>query len=171
MFYELMKKRYSCRSFTQKEVEQEKIDLILEVARLAPTAVNYQPQRILVINGKEKLSRLSECTKYGWNAPIVMIVCYDKNTSWKRKFDGHDEGIVDASIVTTLMMMEIVDLGLGTTWIGSFDPQKVRTVYNIPDNYEIVSILPIGYPSEDSTPRGKHYERKNIEETVFYNKF
>ena len=171
MFYELMKKRYSCRSFTQKEVEQEKIDLILEVARLAPTAVNYQPQRILVINDKEKLSRLSECTKYGWNAPIVMIVCYDKNTSWKRKFDGHDEGIVDASIVTTLMMMEIVDLGLGTTWIGSFDPQKVRTVYNIPDNYEIVSILPIGYPSEDSTPSGKHYERKNIEETVFYNKF
>ena len=102
MFYELMKKRYSCRSFTQKEVEQEKIDLILEVARLAPTAVNYQPQRILVINDKEKLSRLSECTKYGWNAPIVMIVCYDKNTSWKRKFELDVEYVDNLSLLMDL---------------------------------------------------------------------
>lgn len=170
-FLELAKKRYSCRSFLEKEVEQCKIDLILEAGRLAPTAVNYQPQKILVITDKEKLSKLSECTKYGWNAPVIMIVCYDKNISWKRKFDNHDEGIVDASIVTTHMMMEIVDLGLGTTWIGAFDPEKVRTVYNIPNNYEIISILSVGYPSKEAEPSGMHYERKNIEETVFYNKF
>ena len=142
-FLELAKERYSCRSFTDKKVEKEKLEKILEAGRIAPTAVNYQPQRIL------KLAKLSECTRFGWGAPVIMIICYDKNISWKRKYDGKDEGIIDASIVTTQMMLEIQDLGLGTTWIGSFDPQKIREVYEIPENLEIVSILPVGYPSED----------------------
>ena len=81
---------------------------------------------------KKKILRLSECTKYGWGAPVVMIICYDKTVSWKRKYDNKDEGIVDASIVATHMMFEIQDLGLGTTWIGSFDPEKVREIYKIP---------------------------------------
>lgn len=91
-FLDLAKERYSCRSFEEKEIEKEKIEKILEAARVAPTAVNYQPQRILILNDKEKLSRLSECTKMGWNAPLIMIICYDKTVSWKSKFDGRDEG-------------------------------------------------------------------------------
>ena len=87
-FLELAKSRYSCRSFLDKEVENEKVLKILEAGRVAPTAVNYQPQRILVLQEKEELEKLSECTRYGWNAPLIMIVCYDKNISWKRKFDN-----------------------------------------------------------------------------------
>ena len=168
-FLEFSKSRYSCRSFKDKKIEKEKILKILEVAKIAPTAVNFQPQRILVLDNKDKLSHLNECTPYGWNAPLVFIVCYDKNISWKRKYDLKDEGIIDASIVTTHMMLEAHSLGLGTTWVGAFDPQKVREVYNIPNNYEIVAILPVGYPSEESKPSAMHSKRNEIEQFTFFN--
>lgn len=170
-FLELAKNRYSCRAFSDKEIEQEKIDKILEAARLAPTGRNSQSQRILVLTDKEQLSKLNGCTKYGWNAPLVMIVCYDKNESWKRTYDNYDGGTVDTSIVTTQMMLEVTNLGLGATWVGAFDPLKAREIYNVPENYEIVAILPIGYPSEDAHPSKLHDDRKPIEEFVFYNKF
>ena len=169
-FLSLAKQRYSCRSFLDKKVEKEKIDKILEAGRIAPTAVNFQPQRILVLDDKERLYKLSECTKFGWNAPVILVVCYDKNISWKRKYDGKDEGIIDASIVTTHMMLEAQDLGLGTTWIGSFDPSKVREIYSIPENLEIVALLPIGYPSEDATPSPMHDKRNSLDEIVYWNK-
>ena len=170
-FLNLAKKRYSCRSFLKKKVEKEKIEKILEAGRVAPTAVNFQPQRILVLDDEEKLSRLNECTKYGWGAPIVMVICYDKTISWKRQYDNKDEGIVDASIVATHMMLEIQDLGLGTTWIGSFDPEKVREVYKIPENLEIIALLPVGYPAEDAKPSGSHEKRNSMEEMVCWNEF
>ena len=166
-FLELAKGRYSCRSFSSQEVEKEKLEKILEAGRVAPTTCNFQPVRVLVLQKKEELEKLSECTPYGWNAPVMMIVCYDQNVSWKRKYDGKDEGIVDASIVTTHMMLEAVDLGLGTTRIGSFDPEQVRKIYQIPEHYEVVSLLPIGYPSEESSPSTTHEIRNSIDEFVF----
>ena len=170
-FLNLAKKRYSCRSFLKKKVEKEKIEKILEAGRVAPTAVNFQPQRILVLDDEEKRSRLNECTKYGWGAPIVMVICYDKTISWKRQYDNKDEGIVDASIVATHMMLEIQDLGLGTTWIGSFDPEKVREIYKIPENLEIISLMPVGYPAEDAKPSSSHEKRNSMEEMVCWNEF
>lgn len=169
-FLDLAKNRYSCRSFLNKKVEREKIDKILEAGRIAPTARNSQPQRILVLQDKENLEKLSECTRYGWGAPVVMIICYDKDISWKRKYDNQDEGIVDAGIVTTQMMLEVSNLGLGSTWVGHFDPAKVREVYEIPENFEIVAILPIGYPSEDAKPNERHEERNSIDKMVFWDK-
>lgn len=170
-FLDLVKNRYSCRSFSNKEIEPGKINKILEAGKASPTACNLQPQRILVLTEKEKLNRLSEGTRFGWSAPLVMIICFDKNISWKRKYDGHDEGYTDASIVTTHMMLEIFNLGLGTTWVGSFNPEKIREVYNIPENFEIVSILPIGYPADDSAPSNMHFQREELDKTVFYNNF
>lgn len=170
-FLDLVKNRYSCRSFKETAVEQEKINKILEASQVAPTACNLQPQRILVLTDKEKVKKLSEGTRFGWNAPLIMIICYDKNISWKRKYDGNDEGYTDASIVTTHIMLEAFNLGLGTTWIGAFNPLKIREIYNIPENFEIVSILPIGYPSEDSKPSSMHFQREDLNKTVFYNNF
>lgn len=169
-FLTLAQKRYSCRRFEQKKVEKEKLEKILEAGRIAPTAVNYQPQRVLVIQDEQKLARLDECTKFGWGAPVLMIICYDKTISWKRKQDGRDEGIIDASIATTHMMLEVEDLGLGTTWIGSFYPDKIREVYQIPENFEIVALLPIGYPAEDSEPSPMHGKRNSLNEMVFWEK-
>ena len=171
-FLTLAKERYSCRYFDkERPVEQEKIDKILEVARLAPTGRNSQSQKILVLTDKEQLEKLSGCTQYGWGAPLVLIICYDKNESWKRSCDGADGGIIDMSIITTHMMLEVTDLGLGSTWIGAFDPYKAREIYNIPENFAITAILPVGYPSEAAHPSRLHADRKPISEITFYDKF
>lgn len=171
-FLTLAQERYSCRYFdTEKPVEKEKITKILEAARLAPTGRNSQSQRILVLTDKAELEKLSGCTQYGWGAPLVMVICYDKNESWKRSCDGADGGIIDMSIITTHMMLEVTDLGLGSTWVGAFDPVKAKEIYNIPENYEVVALLPIGYPSEKAHPSRLHDDRKPIEEIAFFNKF
>lgn len=170
-FLELAKERYSCRSFSTKKVEKEKIEKILESANLAPTARNFQPQRILVLTEKEQLEKISSCTQYGWNAPVIMILFYDKEVSYKRdKYDGKEFGDIDISIVTTHMILEAQSLELGTTWVGAFDPAKLIEVYNIPENLIPVAILPIGYPSEEAKPSKLHFQRNKISDFVYWNK-
>ena len=131
-FIKLAKERYSVRKFAAKKVEEEKVAQILEAGRCAPTAVNYQPQRILVIESGDSLAKLRNCTPYHFNAPLALLVCYDKTASWKRSYDGCDMGVVDASIVAAQMMLEAASLGLGTTWVGHFDPAAVRTAFDLP---------------------------------------
>lgn len=145
-FKALATERYSVRKFDTRPVEQEKVDILLEVARLAPTAHNYQPQRLLVLNTEESLNKLKGCTNGHFNAPLAIIVCYDNTVSWKREYDDEDLGVVDASIVGSHIMFTVADIGLGTTWIAHFDPAKVRKAYNLPDNIIPVAIFPIGYP-------------------------
>lgn len=170
-FLALAKDRYSVRKFTDKKVEKEKIDSILEVARLAPTACNLQPERLLVLDTEGSLNKLKECTPFHFDAPFAIIVCYDKNECWKRKYDGKESGEVDASIVATHMMLEIANLGLGSTWVGSFNPQKLIEMFNIPENIIPVAVLPIGYPAEDSTPYPGHEASLSKDKIVFYNSF
>jgi len=170
-FLELAKERYSLRKFSSKKVEAEKIDLILEAGRLAPTAANLQPQRILVLESEESLGKLKECNPYHFNAPLAMLVCYDNTASWKRSYDGKDSGKIDASIVATHMMLEIANLGLGSTWVGHFNPAAVKTVFALPDNIIPVAILPIGYPGLDAAPHPNHYRRLDKSKTVYYNAF
>lgn len=170
-FLELAKERYSCRSFSTKKVEKEKIEKILESANLAPTARNFQPQRILVLTEKEQLEKIGNCTQYGWNAPVIMILFYDKEVSYKRdKYDGKEFGDIDISIVTTHMILEAQSLELGTTWVGAFDPVKLIETYEIPENLIPVAILPIGYPSEEAKPSKLHFERNKISDFVYWNK-
>lgn len=87
-FLELAKERYSVRKFSDKKVEREKLDAILEAGRCAPTAVNYQPQRILVLESPEALEKLKGCTPYHFHAPLALLVCYDREASWKRSHDN-----------------------------------------------------------------------------------
>jgi len=98
-----------------------------------------------------------------------LIVCYDNTISWKRQSDGKDMGEVDASIVAVHMMLEAANLGLGSTWVGHFDPEKMKTVFSLPENIIPVVLLPIGYPDKTSSPHPNHYKRFDIEKTVFYN--
>lgn len=170
-FINLAQERYSLRSFSNKSVEKEKLDLILKAGQLSPTACNIQPQRILVIENEVALSKLKKCTAYHFDAPIALLICYDKNASWKRKFDGDDSGDVDASIVTTHLMFQAAELGLGTTWVGYFDPALIISEFGIPDNFVPVALLPMGYPAEEAKPNPAHYQRKPLNETVFYNEF
>ena len=139
-FLELAKNRFSLRKFSDKKVEKEKIDYILAAMQAAPTAVNFQPQRILVLTDEKELEKVSKCTKFAFNPPLNFLVCYDKETSWTRGNDGHDEGEIDAAIVATHMMLAAKSIGLGTTWVGSFNPKDVKEQFNLPENYVLVSM-------------------------------
>ena len=151
-FKALATERYSVRKFDTKPVEQEKLDILLEVARLAPTAHNYQPQRLLVLNTADSLNKLKDCTNGHFNAPLAIIVCYDNTVSWKREYDD-------------------ADMGLGTTWIAHFDPAKVRVAYALPENIIPVAIFPIGYPHPDCVPAPGHTKRFDVSTFTIYNSF
>ncbi len=170
-FLTLAKDRYSVRKFSDKPIEPDEIDKILEAGRLAPTAVNFQPQRILVINSEEALGKMKKCTKFHFDAPAAMLVCYDKSVSWKRRFDGKDSGEIDASIVTTHMMMEATQIGIGTTWVMYYDPIMIKDLFRIPDHIEPVALLVMGYPAKDATMAESHLKYESMEKTVCYNDF
>ncbi|GAB6085929.1 nitroreductase family protein [Alkaliphilus crotonatoxidans] len=170
-FLELAKNRYSVRKFSDVKVEKEKLNMILEAGRVAPTAVNYQPQRILVLNSDEDLSKLEHCTPYRFQQTLALLVCYDENVSWKRKYDNKDSGDIDASIVATHMMLEAANLGIGSTWVGHFDPQAIRETFNIPANIIPVVLLLLGYPSDDASPHPYHSKRLDLSKTTFYGSF
>jgi nitroreductase len=170
-FLNLAKERYSCRKFKPDKIEKEKLELILEAGRVAPTAANFQPQRILVIDREEGLAKLKTCTPYLFNAPLALLICYDYDTCWKHKHSGKASGDVDASIVTTQMMLEATSLGLGSTWVAAFDHEKTRELFGIPEYLTPVALLPLGYPADDASPHPVHYKRFDINHTVFYNSF
>jgi nitroreductase len=170
-FIELAKARYSVRSFSDRKVEPHVLEQILEAARVAPTACNNQPWKILVIRDEKALAKLKDCTRYTFGAPLALLVCSDHEKEWKRSFDGQTSGEVDASIVGTHLMLAAADLGLGTTWVGSFDPAKIREIYNIPTNLEPVCLFPLGYPADDCKPSTGHTERVPLSDLIVYDHF
>lgn len=152
-FLTFSRKRYSVRSYSQTPVEDDKIQKILQAALIAPTAVNYQPQKIYVLKSEEALRKIRGITKSTYQAPLVFLICSDVNRSWHSPFvDGYDSGEMDASIVCTHMMLEAEQLGLGSVWVLLFDPQKIREAFELPDNIKPVCLLPVGYPSKDAVP-------------------
>lgn len=170
-FLDLAKARYSVRKFSDKKIERDVMDKILEAGRLAPTACNNQPQKILVVQSEDALARLRKCTMSHFMCTAALIVCYDKNLSWKREYDGKDSGDIDAGIVTTQMMLEAAELGVGTTWVMHFIPEAVRAEFKLPDNYEATAILVMGYPAASAKPFPAHEISRDIGEMVAYNDF
>ena len=143
-FLSLAKKRYACRKYAPAKVEQEKLDIILEAGRVAPTGANRQPQRLIVVRSQEGMERLARCTR-DFGAPCAVIVCADTGEAWTRKYDGKAIGDIDASIVTDHMMLAAASLGLDTLWICMFKPEAVREEFRLPEHVEPVNILLIGY--------------------------
>lgn len=170
-FEQLAESRYSVRSFEERPVEQEKIDLILKAGRNAPTAANRQPQRILVINTADAMDKLKKCTKYTFGAPLAFLICCDTEMAWVRPYDEDNSGVVDATIATTQMMLQAHDLGLGTTWVGHFDPKMVVAAFGLPESFTPVAVLPTGYPAADSQPSPKHTTKLPEADVVYHDNF
>lgn len=167
-FIELAKERFSVREFSPRPVEDEKIKKILDAAKVAPTAVNYQPQKLYVIKSTEAMEKLAGCRNI-FGAPLAVIICYDDTLSWKNSRDnGHDSGEVDASIVTTHMMLQAWELGIGSCWIGAFNPQEISEAFGIPANEHPVAILPLGYPADGCKPSDRHTAYRADEEIIRY---
>lgn len=170
-FSEVIKSRYSVRKYDSRPVEPDKLQYILELARLAPTAVNKQPQRLLVLQSPDDMAKLAECTRYTFDAPAAIVVAFQEDSAWVRPQDKENSGIIDASIVGTYIMLAIRDLDLGTCWVGHFDPDALRKKFNFPANVRPAAIFPLGYPARDAQPSGLHDKRLPLEDTVFYNRF
>ena len=169
-FSELIRERYSVRKFDSRPVEKEKLDKILEAGQLAPTGCNYQPQRILVIQG-EDLQKMAACTPMRFGQTAVLAVCWDTTESWKDR-TGKDIGVVDGTIVLTQMMYAAQEQGIGSLIVGMYKEALLRETFRIPEHYGIVALLLLGYPAEDCLPHPQlHFDRKELEKTVFYGTF
>ena len=169
-FFEVASARYSERSFDRRPVEQEKIDRILAAGRTAPTACNYQPQRIYVIQSEEALAKLRTIRVSHFNAPLMILVCYDAETAWHnprdQMYENYCSGEQDATIVAATMMYEAEELGVHSVWLRGFDSKQVTEVFQLPENHIPVMMFAMGYPSEETKPSDWHFMRKPLDETV-----
>ncbi len=169
-FLELAKQRYSERFFDSRPVEQEKLDRILEAGRIVPTACNYQPQHFYVISSQEALAKAKTVTPFHYNAPLMLLVCYDANTVWRnpgdRYYRNYNSGEQDASIAAATMMYEAEELGVHSVWLRGFDSKTVVDTFGLPENMIPVMMFAMGYPNERAKANAWHYRRKPIEEFV-----
>ncbi|MBQ3092271.1 MAG: nitroreductase family protein [Clostridia bacterium] len=165
-FLQLSHDRYSVRKFKDTPVEQEKIDKIIEAAMTAPTACNWQPFKVWVIQSPEAVAKVYETTPYTFGTKLFFVIGGDPKTAWTRKYDQKGFADVDATIVATQMMLEIHDLGLGTTWVGSFDEPKLKAAFPEMEGYELIAMFPTGYPADDAEPSKLHAVSKAKEELV-----
>ena len=161
-FLDLARNRYSCRSFKDTPLTDEQIASILEAARVAPTAANKQPVHVWVVRKPEALKKLTNATKYIYDAPAVFMVGAKPDAAWVRKYDDKNGAEVDAAIVGTHIMLAASALGLGNVWVGSFDPAKIKADFPETAGYEIVCLFPVGLPAADAGP--KHSERQSLSE-------
>ena len=145
-FMELAKERYSVRKFSDKPIEKEKLDAILEAGRIAPTGHNYQPYRVYVLQSPEALEKIRGLTRCAFNAPVVLMVTVRKDEEWVNPFEHSIRaGEQDASIVATHMMLEAFQLEL---------------------NAVPLLLLPIGYVAAGAKAAPQHAQRRSNDELV-----
>jgi nitroreductase len=165
-FLDLAKQRCTIRSFLDKTIEKEKLDYILESGRVAPSACNKQPQRIIVVQDKENIEKVQKAYKT-FGSKCVMIVCRDERDALVRPFDNKCSGDLDIGIVTDHMMLAAREKGIGSVMVGLFDPRIIRKEFDLPGYIQPTALLIIGYPQEDFLDANRHLtERKPINETV-----
>lgn len=172
--FEAIQRRHSVRAYESKPIPEEKLVKILEAGRLAPSASNIQPWHFIVVRDEEKRRRLARArwAKFLAEAPVVIVGCGDRRASPKWF-------MVDVAIAMQNMVLTATSEGLGTCWVGSFNEVEVRELLKIPERYEVVALLAVGYPREKQDFAGKILHlvrrRKRLEEIVsieeFGNKF
>ena len=166
-FIELAKKRYSVRKYANKPIEREKLNLVLEAARVAPTAKNLQPQRIYVVESAEGLAKIDALTPCRFGAGIVFIFTKNTDEEWNNPLETSVRaGVEDVSIVATHAMLEAEDLGLGTCWVNYFPNTELEKAFGLPKNERSVLLMPIGYPASDAAPGPNHAASKKTDEFV-----
>jgi nitroreductase len=164
-FLELTKSRHSVREYSPKEVEQDKIDYIIECARLAPSAVNKQPWGFIVVKSEKGKEDLRKCYSREWfgQAPLYIIIYVDKDAAWVRASDNKNHCDIDASIAIEHICLAAAELGLGTCWVCNFDVEQCIKIFDIGTSSHPVALIPIGYPNEKVIPKRT---RKEVEELV-----
>ena len=160
-----LRERRSVRSFEKRDVEEEKLTMVLEAGRLSPSAVNRQEWRFIVVRDREKRRKLAEaaCSQsFVGQAPVVIVACATETRAIMTC--GQPTYTVDVSIAFAYMILQACELGLGTCWIGAFKEEEVKKILSIPEHVRVVAMSPLGYPTHKSLPR----PRKSLEEIVCY---
>ena len=165
-FKEVIEKRFSCRKYSAREIEREKLDAVLEAGRLAPTAKNLQEQHIYVVQSEEALAKIDRVTPCRYGAPTVLVVAFDKNNVFTYPGGKRDSGVEDASIVATHMILAAADEGLASCWINFFEPEKMAAELGLPENEEVLMMLDLGYTADGVKPTPGHSTRKPLTDTV-----
>ena len=169
-FIELANQRSSIRNFAPMPVENEKLLQVLEAARIAPSAANFQPWLFIVITEPELLQMIYPLYPREWltSAPLIIIALGDHNKGWHRGKDDKDFTEVDLAIAIDHMTLAATELGLGTCWVCNFDTQKLQDIFDLPDNIEPIALIPVGYPAAKTNPVKI---RKSLEQIVRWNDF
>lgn len=167
---ELVHNRYSCKNFnSEKQINKEQLDAILEAGRVAPTAKNLQEQRIYVIQSAEMLAKIDSVTPCRYNAPTCIVVAFDKENVFTYPGGKKNSGVEDATIVATHMLLAAESVGVNSCWINFFDPEVLHQALNLPENEEVLMILDLGFAAEENGgPLKNHFDRKEIGKTVSY---
>ncbi len=167
-FSKLVKARYSVRAYKPDPVSEEMLQAVLDAARMAPTAANRQPFRLIVISVAGREEELKQIYNRDWfvQAPYVICACGIPEDNWVR-MDGKNYNDVDVTIAMDHLVLAATDLGLGTCWIAAFDPDAARRVLNLPDGVEPVVFSPLGHPADSPRPK----KRKPLEELVRYERW
>lgn len=167
-FTKVVAERYSCKNFGDRKVENAKLAEILEAGRLAPTAKNFQEQRIYVIQSEEGLQKIDKVTPCRYNASTCVVVAFDRNNTFTYPGGKRDSGVEDATIVATHLLLAAANAGVDSCWINFFDPDLLAKELELPENEEILMILDLGYAAEGTGPLPNHGLRKPLSETVSY---
>ena len=167
-FEELCDARYSLRKFDSRPVEAEKLQKVLEAGCKAPTAHNLQPQRFFVMQSEEALAKADACTACHFHPPVVIVAAYDPEIAWKREEDGKNHGEIDVTLAVSQMMLQAAELGLGTTYVGMFNPEKLLEQFPEMKGLQPTAYLPLGYPAETAHPSRLHADRKPLEELAVF---
>ena len=166
----IAKQRFSVRSYTDRPVEREKLEKILEAAHVAPTAANLQPVRLIVVRSAEGLAKIGQAANI-YGAPLAIIVCADHEKAWVRPFDGKQTGDIDAAILTDHMMLQATELGLGSAWVCYFKPDVISREFALPPHLEPVNILAVGYGTGETADPERHEKmRIPVSQLVSYEK-
>lgn len=166
---EVLKSRRSIRKYKSKPIPDEVLKSIMNAARLAPSALNAQPWKFIVVRDEDLKIKLTQACNKKWiaEAPVVIVAC-----GFPDEADAYMGGYmnsypVDVAIALDHMVLSATDLGLGSCWIGRFKEEKVKDLLEIPTDVKVVALIPLGYPDEEP----EHSGRKNLSEIVCYDKF
>ena len=168
-YSELIAKRYSVRAYKPDLVEEEKLQKVLEAARLAPSAANRQPFQIIVIHTRGREEELQRIYGRDWfvQPPLILCACGAPSEGWVRSFDKRRYLDVDVAIVMDHLILEATNQGLGTCWIAAFNANAARQILGLPDEIEPLIFTPLGYPADNPGQK----KRKSLSELVKYERW
>ena len=160
-FLEIVNKRFSCRSYEERDVEKEKLDYVMECVRLAPSAVNRQPWVFRIIRSEEGKALMQRCYDREWfrSAPLYILASVRHDEEWVRA-DGKHHGDIDVAIAVEHLCLAAAEIGLGTCWVCNFDADLCKKELDLSEKEDPIAIIPIGYPASDATPK----KRKAMEQ-------